>query len=70
MSVTILAGELRAWFRICISRNKKNFAMLIPFSIWIVWEERNRKAFDGIDTQDRMVIDRWVELVFLAYRDV
>lgn len=63
---------LRAWFGICGVGNKRKFARLISFSIFgIAWKESNRRAFDGLDTHNRMIVNRWAkECLFGIHRCV
>lgn len=58
--------ESITWSRIRVPRNKKLSVRLIPFSIfWNNWKERNMRDFEGIETQDRLIVDRWArELSF------
>lgn len=38
----------------------KHFIKVIPFSIfWTIWKERNRKIFEGIESQDNSIFEGW-----------
>lgn len=38
----------------------KHFIKVIPFPIfWTIWKERNRKIFEGIESQDNSIFEGW-----------
>lgn len=56
----LIAGSVReelwAWKGLC---NKKKLVKLIPLTIfWVIWKERNSKAFDGIEGEMTRIKDR------------
>lgn len=53
-----VSRELLAWAGFC---KKTMHLSLIPLTIfWVVWKERNAKAFENIETNFTYVKDRWI----------
>lgn len=56
----LVKNELWAWARL---GEKKKYLMLIPLSLmWVVWKEKNSRAFEGIENDFNSIKDRWFHL--------
>lgn len=58
MTAETVEFQLRAWFGIRSPKEMKCLILLIPFSLfWNTWKDRNRRAFEGIESLDNSIIE-------------
>lgn len=67
----MLEQTIRAWESIARVRDKKDKELIrpIPLSVFCcVWKERNGRAFDGVEMQDTICVERWMRDLYFWHR--
>lgn len=56
--------QLRAWFG--ISNPKEMKLLMVSYLIfWSNWKDRNRTAFERIESRDNSIVEGWARLLYL-----
>lgn len=58
------AGSIREeiWAWQGIGRDVKFFSLIMLTMFWIIWKERNRRVFEGVESDVVKIRDRWFYL--------